>query len=179
MTRSRTDRFSETLGVRTRGKLLARALIVLFVAAIAAQFLHAALASDAERPRAPDFALKATDGRNLRLSEYRSDVVALAFWASWCGKCRDGLPVLESLQKSLGPQGLAVLSVSFDEPAATRLSFPVMVDRDGEVGRLYEVADLPMVVLVDREGRVRATHAGGDATSAPALSREIGALLAE
>jgi thiol-disulfide isomerase/thioredoxin len=40
---------------------------------------------------APDFVLRSTDGSNLRLSEYRSEVVVLSFWAPWCGKCRDSM----------------------------------------------------------------------------------------
>jgi peroxiredoxin len=187
MSRSRTDRFSDTMIIRTRGKLLARALVVLFAAAVIAQFVHSALARDVIGVEAPDFALKGISGRNFRLSEYRSDVVALAFWASWCGECRDGLPVLERLQQSMGPDGLSVLSVSFDEKAAdakdmaaaARVTFPVLVDSDGELGRLYDVGDLPMVVLVDRQGKVRGVFEGGRSATEQVLAKDIRALLAE
>jgi peroxiredoxin len=173
--------------IRSRGKLLARAFAVLFAVAILAQLVHTAFARDLAGLQAPDFALKSTGGKNFRLSEYRSEVVALAFWASWCGDCRDGLPALEKLQQAMGADGLRVLAVSFDEEAAAaretaqaaRVSFPVLVDPAGEVGRLYEVDDLPLVVLVDRQGRVRGTYAGGRSTTAQALRRDIQALLAE
>jgi peroxiredoxin len=172
--------------VRTRTRLLARALAILFAAAIVAELFHAAIARDLTGAEAPDFALRSTSGQNLRLSEYRSEVVALAFWASWCGSCREELPGLERAQQALGGDGLRVLSVSFDEAAeaardtaaAARVSFPVMVDPDGEVGRLYDVDDLPLVVLIDRGGKVRGAYQGRDA-SAGDLEREIRALLAE
>lgn len=183
--RTRTDSFSETRIVRTRGKLLARALGALFAAALLAQLFHAAIARDGVEAEAPDFALEALDGRNHRLSEYRSEVVALAFWASWCGPCREQLPELERMQQARGADGLRVLSVNFDADApATRdaaagLSFPVLADPGGEAGRLYDVDDLPLVVLVDREGRVRGRYEGSRAARGDELDRQLRALLAE
>ncbi len=187
MTRMRTDRFSETMIIRSRGKLLARVLAVLCAAAILAQLVHTAMARDMTGVEAPDFALKSTLGHNIRLSEYRSDVVAVAFWASWCGDCRDGLPALETLQQSLGGEGLRVLAVSFDEDAraaadtakAAGVSFPVLLDAAGDTGRLYDVDDLPLVVLVDRQGKVRGSFAGGRSATRQSLAKEIRALLAE
>ncbi len=173
--------------VRTRSRLLARTLAILFAAAILAELFHAAFARDLAGADAPDFALRSVNGGNVRLSEYRSEVVAVAFWASWCGECRDRLPDLERLQKAFGEQGLRVLSVSFDEQAsaarataeAARVSFPVLTDPDGEVGRVYDVDDLPLIVLIDRAGRVRASYEGGGAVTDEAIGREIRALLAE
>lgn len=173
--------------IRSRGRLLARAVAVLFVVALVAELFHVALARDAAAGEAPDFALKSTAGPNLRLSEYRSEVVAVAFWASWCGTCREQLARLATLQDSLGDAGLRVLAVSFDEDAAAaresaaaaRATFPVLVDADGEVGELYDVSDLPTVVLVDRAGNVRGVFAGGRAVARAPLAEDIRALLDE
>ena len=187
MMRVRTEQFSETLIVRTRGRLLARALAVLFVVALLAEIIHTAVARDLTGGPAPDFVLRSTAGKNLRLSEYRSDVVVVAFWANWCAACRDGLPALERLQQSLAAQGLRVISISFDDKAAAaaaaagsaRVSFPVLMDPQGEVGREYDVNDLPFVVLVDRDGRIRQIFEGGRAATEAALTAGVRTLLAE
>ncbi len=117
---------------------------------------------------APDFALKSIAGPNLRLSEYRSEVVVLAFWASWCGECRTQLQDFREVYESYRNAGFELLSVSLD-PEIDRasgtaedlgLNFPVLHDPDGRVSRLYEVEDLPLLVFIDREGTVRESTEG-------------------
>jgi peroxiredoxin len=171
---------------RSRGRALSRALLILFAGAIAAQLLHQAVARELVKVEAPDFALKSTSGSNHRLSEYRSEVVALAFWASWCGDCRQQLPALQRLQLGLAADGLQVLSVNLDKDARAAaqatadldVTIPVLFDAGGEVARLYDLRTLPVVVLIDREGRIRSTHEG-EAGTEQKLAQEIRGLLAE
>jgi peroxiredoxin len=118
---------------------------------------------------APDFVLKSTDGRNLRLSEYRGDVVVLAFWASWCGACREALAGLNDIAAAPGADRPVVLGVSLDGDAGRAssvaqslgLRFPTLVDSRQDIGRLYDVETLPLTLLVDRDGVVRGTWAAG------------------
>jgi len=120
---------------------------------------------------APDFALASTAGANYRLSEYRGEVVALVFWASWCGDCRRELERFERLRRTYGGAGLNVLGVNLDkEPAeaaalagAAGIGFPVLMDSDKDVSRTYHVDDLPLIVLIDRHGAIRARHQAFDA----------------
>lgn len=177
------DRSTEMLLARARGRRLALAVATLCGAMLLVHAAREARGSEPVPPAAPDFALKSTGGQNLRLSEYRSEVVALAFVASWCGSCRDSLADLRQLQETLGPQGLSVIAVSFDEPSvATAMAadaFPVLLDPDGEAGRLYDVGRLPALVLVDRAGMLRASHRDGKPVAEAELAREIRGLLAE
>jgi peroxiredoxin len=148
---------------RARIRALLETLAIL-IAAAAGVFAWplASHASPATGSTAPDFALKSTDGRNLRLSEYRGDVVVLTFWASWCGPCRETLAELKSLPAADG--GAVVLGVNVEGDAARAasvaaslgLDYPTLVDSRQAVGRLYDVERLPLTLLLDRDGVVQA-----------------------
>jgi len=138
--------------------------------------------------RAPDFALPGIDGANLRLSEYRSEVVVLNFWAPWCNKCRDAIQSLDSLYRERQQDGLQVLAVGVDGDSAKarryvsdiRASFPVLNDDQRKsVSRMYDPGQLPMTVLIDREGNVRFVHKGFREDSQRQIEAELNALLSE
>jgi len=136
---------------------------------------------------APDFALKSTAGPNLRLSEYRGNVVMLAFWASWCGGCRAQLRAFDALHASYERIGFTLLSVNLDpsiaqarETAASLgVSYPVLSDPDGTVGELYAIEDVPTVVFIDRDGRVRDVVEGFNRTNEDYYADRLRALLRE
>jgi peroxiredoxin len=115
---------------------------------------------------APDFVLKSTTGKNLRLSEYRGDVVMLSFWAAWCGDCRAQLEELGAMRDRYQDAGVELLAVSLDQSAkqageaSADVTFPVLHDAGGEVGRLYDVTKMPVMVLIDRGGVVREVFEG-------------------
>lgn len=117
---------------------------------------------------APDFALKNSSGENIRLSEYRGDVVMINFWATWCGPCRQEMPLLDELYSRYERVGFSLLGVNIDDDANRAmeminelgLSFPVLFDATKEVSRLYQVDAMPVTVIVDREGNVRHVHQG-------------------
>src|SRR5258708_5611804 len=68
---------------------------------------------------APDFVLKAMDGRNLRMSEFRGQVVLVNFWARWAGDSRQEMPALDRINTTYSRAGLVVLGVSVDEDHQT------------------------------------------------------------
>jgi peroxiredoxin len=121
-----------------------------------------------EGQMAPDFALKSSDGRNLRLSEYRGNVVMINFWATWCGPCRQEMPLLDELYNRYERVGFNLLGVNIDDDSSRAMrmveelgvDFPVLFDAQKEVSELYEVGAMPVTVIVDRQGMVRFVHHG-------------------
>jgi peroxiredoxin len=118
--------------------------------------------------QAPDFTLKTLNGPNLRLEEYRGQVVLINFWASWCGPCRQEMPILDRLHQRYEDTGFAVLGVNVEgdpKPAQkivdkTNVTFPVLIDEGQAVSELYELEAMPSTVVVDRDGVVRYVHRG-------------------
>ena len=125
-------------------------------------------ASDLAGQSAPDFALKSSNGENMRLSEYRGDVVMVNFWATWCGPCRQEMPLLDELYTRYERVGFSLLGVNIDDNSGKAMnmvaelgvSFPVLFDSRKEVSKLYEVDAMPVTLLIDREGTVRYVHQG-------------------
>jgi peroxiredoxin len=117
---------------------------------------------------APDFTLPSLDGPNLRLQEQRGRVVMINFWATWCGPCRVEMPHLSKLYEKYRGSGFTVLAVNIDEDPHKAASlakqlgmrFPVLLDTEKKVSRLYDLSTMPSTVLVDRDGRVRFVHRG-------------------
>ena len=146
-----------------------------------------ALASVAPKSPAPDFTLKSSEGRNLRLAEQRGQVVLVNFWASWCGPCKVEMPHLNRLFDKYRSAGFVLLGVNVDEDPklatgiATKLGlhFPVLYDADKSVSRLYDLQSMPATVLIDRDGRVRYLHRGYKDGMETAYEQQIRELVKE
>lgn len=140
-------------------------LIPLFVFFIA---LTGPAATSGTVDMAPDFALKGSTGQNLRLSEFRGQVVMINFWASWCGPCRQEMPHLEALYQRYESLGFTLLGVNVEKDrrdademlSGMKVSFPILFDSNNEVSKLYDVIAMPSTVLVDRDGKIRHIHHG-------------------
>lgn len=136
------------------------------IAALAGCLLLAAAAYAADV--APDFALKSTAGANVRLSEHRGDVVLLNFWASWCGPCRQEMPLLDKLHQRYASLGFSVIGVNVDKDSNLAdkilkdipVTFPVLLDDTGAVSASYGISAMPTSVLIDRDGNMRYLHKG-------------------
>ncbi len=111
---------------------------------------------------APDFVLPAVQGGNVRLSEYRGQVVVLTFWSSRCATCAAQLAALNEQQLTYGPAGLVALAVSVDDDMERARNYathhasrvPLLLDAKRAVGRSFQIDRLPTTVLIDRQGRI-------------------------
>lgn len=130
--------------------------------------LSAPAAAVTVQDSAPDFTLKSLEGANLRLEEYRGQVVLINFWASWCGPCRQEMPLLDRLHQRYEDTGFAVLGINVEGEAAPAqelidripVTFPVLIDEGQLVSELYRLEAMPSTVVVDRDGVVRYIHRG-------------------
>jgi peroxiredoxin len=144
-----------------------------------------AQAAPAPGQSAPDFALRSVDGQNLRLREQRGHVVMLNFWATWCAPCREEMPQLSRLHDKYRSAGLVLLGVNVDDDTrnaagvATKLGvkFPVLLDADKQVSKLYELSAMPSTVLIDRDGKLRYMHKGYREGYAQTYEQQIRELL--
>ncbi len=117
---------------------------------------------------APDFTLKSRGGENIKLSELRGQVVMINFWASWCGPCRQEMPLLDQLYQRYQPMGFTLLGVNVEEDSRAAdkvlsqipVSFPILYDNKNQVSETYDVSAMPSTVLIDRDGKVRYLHKG-------------------
>jgi peroxiredoxin len=144
-------------------------LATVILSTLLALFAVVSLASSSlEGQAAPDFVLKSATGENLRLSEHRGEVVMINFWATWCGPCRQEMPLLDDLYSRYQRVGFSLLGVNIDDDSGKAMkmvqelgvSFPVLFDERKEVSRQYAVEAMPVTVLVDRTGTVRHVHHG-------------------
>src|SRR3954464_13237970 len=136
--------------------------------ALTAVFASAALATSSTGP-APAFQLSGRGGKVIDLSQFKGQVVMINFWATWCGPCRQEMPLLEDIYKKYKPMGFTMLGVNVEPDSKGAeawlskqkpVSFPIAFDVDSKVSKLYNVAGMPSTVFVDRKGNVRVMHKG-------------------
>jgi len=117
---------------------------------------------------APDFTLPARDGGNVRLSDLRGQVVMINFWATWCGPCRQEMPLLQQIQAKYEPLGFTLVGINVEPDSAAAItwlkqvsvSFPILFDQKNAVAEQFGVQGMPSSVFVDRAGNVRYVHRG-------------------
>lgn len=125
-----------------------------------------------EREDFPPFDLPRLDGGRISSHDMEGRVALLNFWASWCAPCRDEMPELDALRKSIPDPEFAFIAMNEDQQPETArafldelgFDFPVALGR-GALKARYRYIGLPFTVLLDREGRVvqRWTGYGGEA----------------
>jgi peroxiredoxin len=118
---------------------------------------------------APDFALKDSEGKTVKLSDYKGQVVLLDFWATWCGPCKVEEPWFKEFDRTYKDRGLSVIGISMDEEGWSVLK-PYIRERQINYRVLLGTEDIdplfggmeawPTTFLIDRSGRIVSVHVG-------------------
>ncbi|WP_255507901.1 peroxiredoxin [Lysinibacillus sp. BW-2-10] len=114
---------------------------------------------------APEFTLSDMNGDPINLSDLRGKIVILNFWATWCPPCRAEMPHMQSFYEKNKDNGVEIIAVNLtalDEGKQAvekfvneyGLTFPVVLDENGSVGKLYEILTIPTSYIIDAEGRI-------------------------
>ena len=146
----------------------------------------------------PDFTLPSVAGNNIRLDELKGNVVMLNFWATWCGPCRQEMPVLDDLYKKYKRAGFTILAVNVENSDNTTkkteidtfvndnsLTYPVLYDNEKKLVSVIEKdfikknMGMPTTVFLDRDGNARFFHEAYKPGDEKKYKRLIRALIAE
>jgi len=135
---------------------------------------------------APGFTLKDLKYGEQVLSNYKGKVVLLNFWASWCGPCRSEMPSMENLYQRMKDRNFEILAVSVDQTGTKKVSdfvsnykltFPILLNPEGNVAIQYRVTALPTSFILDKKGIVRSKLVGARNWTDPNLVSQIENLL--
>ncbi len=133
-----------------------------------------ALDSRSYERAAPGWSLPDLDGKSLRLTDHKGKVVVLDFWGTWCGPCREELPIFQKVYERYrnkdvvfyginwersGP-GTDVKKLVRDYMAKYGYSFPVVLDHDRVAQTAYDIEAFPTVFLIDKTGKIRYRNVG-------------------
>jgi len=134
---------------------------------------------------AKDFTLKSNQSKNIRLSDLRGQVVMLNFWASWCGPCRQEMPLLNKIHQKYSPAGFTLLGINMDDDTSNAdkllkeipVDFPILYDTNSKVSETYKVDAMPSSVMIDCDGNISYIHKGYKSGDEKAYIKHIKGLL--
>ena len=148
-----------------------------FVSADGATARPLGIDSDMVGKPAPDFTLELLDGTSYRLASRKGKIVVLDFWATWCGPCIQAMPQVDEVVHEFEDQDVELVAVNLQEAPdkikstleRLKLNPAVALDIDGVVAGRYAATAIPQTVIIDRDGNVARLFVGGGADFADQL----------
>lgn len=119
---------------------------------------------------APEFVLTSTDGKQVKLSDFKGKVVLLDFWATWCGPCRMAIPDLVALKNEYKSKGVEIIGISLDQEQTKedvvpfikqyKINYPVVYGTMQTAMDYGNISSIPTSFIIDKEGKVAASYLG-------------------
>lgn len=160
-----------------------RRVLLLAVVVLGLSLLLTLVRAPSSAPRvAPDFVLPDLTGQAVRLSQLKGKIILLNIWATWCPPCRKEMPTMEVLYQKLKGADFVMLAASQDVDGKNTvapylqeggLTFPVLLDVSGEVGKKYGVTGYPETFIIDRQGMIVYRHIGYNDWSQPQVESAL------
>jgi len=131
--------------------------------------IRAPLQPPADRKSAPEFSLRDSKGKTVKLKDYRGKIVLLDFWATWCHGCKEEIPWFAELQQTYPAKGLSVVGISVDDGGwdvlkpflqTNHVPYRMLLGSEATM-QTFGLSGLPDTFLIDRKGRVAATYSAG------------------
>jgi thiol-disulfide isomerase/thioredoxin len=131
---------------------------------------------------APEIQVDSLGGKPIALADYRGKVVLLDVWASWCGPCKQELPMLDDMAKRLRGEGVEVLAVSIDQERANLVHFlkarprwalTIAHDPHGAIADRLAPDKMPTSYVIDRQGIIRFVNSGFEPADAAVIERRL------
>lgn len=116
-----------------------------------------------------DFNLPTTDGKQLKLSDYKGKVVILDFWATWCPPCRKGIPDLVELKQKYSSKGVEIIGISVDQETKDEvvpfikeygINYPIVYGNTSVYQKYGGIRAIPTSFIVDKQGKIVASYEG-------------------
>lgn len=130
---------------------------------------NAAMETPSDGNMAPDFALTSTEGKTIRLSDFRGKVVVVDFWATWCPPCKAEIPDFIKLYSQYKSDGFQMLGISVDQGGLAvvkpfiknfGINYPIMLANSQVVQDYGGISAIPTTFVIDKQGHVRASFVG-------------------
>jgi cytochrome c biogenesis protein CcmG, thiol:disulfide interchange protein DsbE len=136
---------------------------------------------------APDISIQ-TGGKLLRLSDLKGKVVLLDFWATWCGPCRMSIPAIQRMYEKKRNSGFEVMGIALENDDGSQIpgfvqdmgmTYPVGLPTSRQEVAPYSSGSIPLMVLIDRAGKVRWHQEGYSSSVDRELAEQVDKLLSE
>ncbi len=136
-----------------------------------------------KRPAA--LALPDINGNTLTRSDFAGKVTVVNFWATWCPPCIEEIPSLNRLQRKMAGQPFELISINYAEDRETvirflkrvKVDFPVLLDRNGDYAKRWNVISYPSTFVIDSSGKIRYGVNAAIEWDAPEITGKLEALM--